>query len=66
MLVFHVFLRRTRYNLEYLRQNKNHLVIQIHRSMLGLLFLGYCFYTASLYFSTCNKEISFEDEQHVY
>ena len=59
------FLWCTQYNLEYLKQNKNHLVIQIHHSKLELVFLVYCFYTVSLYFSTCNKWITLE-VQHVY
>ena len=44
-------------NLEYLTQDKNHLVIQIYHSNLSVF----------LYFfnRTCNKEISFEEE-HVF
>ena len=37
-------------NPEYLKQNKNHLAIQIHHSMLELLLLVYCSYTVFLYF----------------
>ena len=47
------------YNHEDLTQNKNNLAIQIHNSMLALLFLVYSFYNAFLYFSTYNKRYLF-------
>ena len=50
---------------ECLKRNKNHLAIQVHHSVLELLFLVYFSYTVFLYSSTCNKRISFK-EQHVY
>ena len=53
--MFHVFEWYIRYNLEYLKQNKNHLKIKIHHFMLELLFLVYCFYNVFLYFSTRNN-----------
>ena len=58
LLIFHVFLWYIQYNLEYLTQNKNNLVIQFHNFTSELLFLVYCFCTALLYFSTCNKQTS--------
>ena len=53
-LMFHVYLY-IQYNLEYVIQNKNHLTIQIHHSMVELLFLVYCSYTIFLYFSMWDK-----------
>ena len=50
-------------NLESLTLNKNRYVIQTHYSTLELLF-WVCFCTVVLYFSVCNKWISFED-QHI-
>ena len=40
-------------------------IIQIHHSMLELLFQAYCSNTVFIYFCNCNKKVSFE-EQHVY
>ena len=54
----------THYNLEYLTLNKNHLVysyLSFHN--WSIIFRVFC--TALLYFSTCNKYTSLE-EQHVY
>ena len=59
------FLLPNYYNRDCLKQNKNHLAIQNHHSLLELLFLIHCLYTVFLYFSTCNKQIYFE-EWHVY
>ena len=45
------------------KENKNHLVIRIY--YIGATIFNLFFYTAFLYFSTCNKLINF-GEQHVY
>ena len=47
----------TWYNIEYLRLNKNHQIIQTYHFTLELLFWVYCFYTVVLFFSTCKKWI---------
>ena len=59
------FLWCIRYSLECLTLHKNRQAIQTHHSTLELLFWVYCYYTALLYISRCNKWTSFE-EQHVY
>ena len=63
--MFDVYLLCAQCSLEYLTLNNYRQIIQSHRSMLELLFWVYCFSTIAWYFSTCDKQISFE-EQHVY
>ena len=56
MAMFLVFVRCTQDNLEYLTLNKNRQAIQIHHSMLDLLFEIHCLCTV-VFLRVINRQV---------